>query len=58
MEQAGIEDEFRVYVPPIARCTDNAAMIAAAGHHRLVRGERDSLDLDATPSKPLAQSAS
>jgi len=58
MEQAGIEDEFRVYVPPIARCTDNAAMIAAAGYHRLVRGERDSLDLDATPSKPLAQSAS
>jgi N6-L-threonylcarbamoyladenine synthase len=58
MEQAGVEDEFRVYVPPIARCTDNAAMIAAAGYHRLVRGERDSLDLDATPSKPLAQSAS
>ncbi len=57
MEQAGIEDEFRVYVPPIARCTDNAAMIAAAGYHRLVRGERDSLDLDAVPSAPLARPA-
>jgi N6-L-threonylcarbamoyladenine synthase len=56
MIAAGTEDEFRVYVPPIARCTDNAAMIAAAGYHRLVRGERDSLDLDANPSAPLARS--
>ena len=58
MEQAGREDDFKVYVPPIARCTDNAAMIAAAGYHRLVRGERDSLDLDAAPSAPLARPAS
>jgi N6-L-threonylcarbamoyladenine synthase len=57
MEQAGVEDEFRVYVPPIARCTDNAAMIAAAGYRRLVRGERDGLDLDAVPSAPLARPA-
>jgi N6-L-threonylcarbamoyladenine synthase len=57
MEAAGAEDEFRVYVPPIARCTDNAAMIAAAGYHRLVRGERDNLDLDASPSAPLARGA-
>jgi N6-L-threonylcarbamoyladenine synthase len=57
MNAAGIEDDFRVYVPPIARCTDNAAMIAAAGYHRLVRGERDGLDLDASPSAPLARSA-
>jgi N6-L-threonylcarbamoyladenine synthase len=56
MNAAGAEDGFRVYVPPIARCTDNAAMIAAAGYHRLVRGERDGLDLDASPSAPLARS--
>jgi N6-L-threonylcarbamoyladenine synthase len=56
MEAAGAEDDFRVYVPPIARCTDNAAMIAAAGYHRLVRGYRDGLDLDAVPSLPLARS--
>jgi len=57
MTAAGDEDEFRVYVPPPARCTDNAAMIAAAGYHRLVRGERDALDLDAIPSAPLARSS-
>lgn len=56
MRAAGAEDNFRVYIPPPARCTDNAAMIAAAGHYHLVRGERAGLDLDATPNAPLARS--
>ncbi|HUS29739.1 MAG TPA: tRNA (adenosine(37)-N6)-threonylcarbamoyltransferase complex transferase subunit TsaD [Kofleriaceae bacterium] len=51
----GEEYDFRVYVPPIARCTDNAAMIAAAGYYHLLAGERDGLELDANPSKPLAR---
>jgi N6-L-threonylcarbamoyladenine synthase len=54
---AGAEDGFRVYVPPPARCTDNAAMIASAGYHRLVRGERSGLGLDAVPSAALPRRA-
>ena len=58
MRAAGAEDDFRVYIPPPGRCTDNAAMIAAAGHYHLVRGERADLDLDATPNAPLSRATS
>jgi N6-L-threonylcarbamoyladenine synthase len=37
-------------VPPPAYCTDNAAMIAAAGYRRLVAGERSALDLNSYAS--------
>ena len=44
---------IRLFVPPPRYCTDNAAMIAAAGFHRLVRGERAGLDLNPQASLPL-----
>ncbi len=39
--------------PPIEFCTDNAAMIAAAGYFHLRLGERHGLDLDVKPNLQL-----
>lgn len=40
------------YPPPVL-CTDNAAMIAAAGHYLAAAGHRDGLDLNANPGLGL-----
>jgi N6-L-threonylcarbamoyladenine synthase len=42
-------------VPRPGLCTDNGAMIGAAGARRFAAGERAALDLDARPSLPLAR---
>lgn len=44
---------FTLYAPPIALCTDNAAMIAWAGAERLACGFVDSLDAPVKPRWPL-----
>jgi N6-L-threonylcarbamoyladenine synthase len=45
---------IRVRVPRPGLCTDNGAMIGAAGARRFEAGVRAALDLDARPSLPLA----
>jgi N6-L-threonylcarbamoyladenine synthase len=49
--------EFGVvsHLPSMAMCTDNAAMIAAAGLYRLSIGAASSMDLSANPNWQLAQ---
>jgi N6-L-threonylcarbamoyladenine synthase len=49
---AGVEVRF----PPIALCTDNAAMIAAVADRMLAEGRVASLDLEAFSRMPLAAS--
>lgn len=51
--RAGAEDDFSVYVPDPAYCTDNAAMIAVTGHHKWQAGITSPLTLSAEPRLTL-----
>jgi N6-L-threonylcarbamoyladenine synthase len=57
-ERIAAEAEARgiaMVIPRPDLCTDNGAMIGAAGARRLAAGVRAGLDLDARPSLPLAR---
>lgn len=57
LETVSAEMGVRFTAPPLALCTDNAAMIAYAGIERFRTGARDGLDLTARPRWPLDQTS-
>lgn len=50
-QMAGI----KVYYPEPVLCTDNAAMIGAAGYYEFLKGTRHGLDLNAVPALKLGE---
>ena len=49
---------IRLVLPRPRYCTDNAVMVAAAGQHRFLLGDRAGMDLNAVPTWPLEGLAS
>jgi N6-L-threonylcarbamoyladenine synthase len=57
LEALAAANGFSFTAPPLAYCTDNAAMIALAGAERLAAGRIDGLDAVARPRWPLDEAA-
>lgn len=53
LEEVAAGRDLPFVAPPLALCTDNAAMIAYAGLEAFRRGQRDGMDLSARPRWPL-----
>jgi len=54
MSEEGTKRGLTIVTPSIALCTDNGAMIAAAGMRRLALGESTPFDVSANPNMALA----
>ncbi len=57
LEQTAAARGFAFLAPPMAYCTDNAAMIALAGAERLAAGMTSALDAAARPRWPLDEAS-
>ena len=55
MEEACAENHIKFYRPSPIFCTDNAAMIGAAGYYEYKKGVRSGLDLNAVPNLKLGE---
>lgn len=46
----GEQNDIKIYYPELKLCTDNAAMISAAGYYNYIAGKESGLDLNAVPN--------
>lgn len=53
MEEQCADRKYQLYYPEPVFCTDNAAMIGAAGYYEFINGRRDGWDLNAVPGLKL-----
>lgn len=53
MEEQCAHRKYQLYYPEPVYCTDNAAMIGAAGYYEFINGRRDGWDLNAVPGLKL-----
>jgi N6-L-threonylcarbamoyladenine synthase len=53
LQELAARHDFSFHAPPVALCSDNAAMIAWAGAERLALGQSDPLDAPVRPRWPL-----
>ena len=55
MEEECEKRKYNLYYPEPVFCTDNAAMIGAAGYYEYIQGVRSGLDLNAVPGLKLGE---
>ena len=49
------QEEFKVFIPRLSFCTDNAAMVGAAAYQRFKQDKFDDLSFDIFPNWPLSR---